>query len=252
MLTFLCMATTHTKHIQFQIGVELRFMGIPTRWTVRHDEMHDEQVLFPSVNQRIGRGLAPIRDPWEIRNQFLKMKPDEKSAVDFLNQVGVWDADADPLAVRGERLIAGAFGHRYFMGYARPTTVEELCQEQKRWSALRQSLAKLRAEFGPPPSSGTARPVDQYAFALQSHFQNTLSVHLELKGKYPRAVIQPITGRELLTALAWLDIVRDAKVKVCANRNCGIEYTVGGRKFCEPKCEHANTTRTYRKKKAVR
>jgi hypothetical protein len=244
------MPTIDINHIHFQIGIELRFLGIPTRWMVRHDEMHDEQVLFPKVNQRIGRGLASIRDPWDIRNQFLKMKPDDKSALEFLNQVGVWEADEDPLAVRGERLIAGPFGHRYFMGYARPITTEELSRQRDRWQSLMSSPTKLRAEFGPPPAGKV--PADQDAFALQSYFQNTLSVHLELKGKYPRAVIQPITGVELLRALAWLDVVRGAKFKVCANRNCAIEYTVGGRKFCEPKCEHASTIRRYRKKKALR
>jgi hypothetical protein len=132
------------------------------------------------------------------------------------------------------------------MGRALPITVEELCQERAHWRALLRNPAKLRAEFGPLPSANI-RPFDKEAFAMKSRFGNTLPVHLEFRGRYPRAVIQPITGRELLIALAWLDLVREAQFKIC--RKCGIEYTVGGTKFCDWKCEHASTVARWRKKR---
>jgi hypothetical protein len=81
---------------------------------------------------------------------------------------------------------------------------------------------------------------------MMSDFANKLPVHMEWRGRHPHAVIQPITGRELLIALAWIDLVTGAECKVCNNSNCGIEYTRGGRKFCSWQCEHANTMRTYR------
>jgi hypothetical protein len=75
---------------------------------------------------------------------------------------------------------------------------------------------------------------------------NTLPVHLEWRGKHPHAVIQPITGTELLTALAWMDIISGRESKPC--QNCGNEYTGGGSKFCDALCERAHTKREYRKR----
>jgi hypothetical protein len=222
--------------------------------------MSGEPHLVPMVNQHIERRLAHIEDAEEIRKQFFRMKLDETSALNFLNGVGVWSAIEDhQVTTRSdgtlrsgnasvgikEMLLMGAFGHRYFAGRALPVTVEELGREQNYWRSLKRSPAKLRTAFGPSPS-GDSAPHIKDTFAINSRFGNTLQVHLEWKGKHPRAIIQPITGRELLIALAWIDLVTDADCKVCHNHKCGIEYTRGGRKFCTWQCEHANTTRTYR------
>ena len=43
-----------------------------------------------------------------------------------------------------------------------------------------------------------------------------------------------------------IDLVTGAECKVC--QKCGIEYSIGGRKFCSWQCEHANTMRNYRKR----
>jgi hypothetical protein len=131
-------------------------------------------------------------------------------------------------------------------GRASIETLKSLQEEQKHWRELRRSHAKLRAAFAGGPSVGSA-PYLKDKFAIESRFGNTLPVHLEWRGKHPHAVIQPVTGRELLIALAWLDLVTEAEGKICQNPKCRIEYTLGGRKFCSWQCEHANTMRTYRK-----
>lgn len=128
-------------------------------------------------------------------------------------------AQCDP-RVRAMR-FQGAFGHRYFNGRAGVVTVEYLAGERKYWRELCRDRAKLRAAFGPAPSGGDW-------FTLMS---NTLPVHLEWRDNHPHAVIQPITGTELLTALAWMDLISGREVKTCQNPNCGIEYTVGGSRF---------------------
>ncbi len=172
----------------------------------------------------------------------------------FLNEeVGVWSAtelepgiganDAD-LILNGLRLLGG-FGHRHLNHWASIETIESLRQEQKYWRELRRNRRKLREAFGPGPNNDSA-PGYKELFALETKFGNTLPVHLEWQGKHARAIIQPVTGRELLTALAWIDLVTGAECKVCQNPNCGIEYTYGGYKYCSPQCEHANTVRAWR------
>jgi len=144
-----------------------------------------------------------------------------------------------------EMLLYGSFGHRWFNGRAEVETVESLRQEQEHWRGLLRNRTRLRGAFGPGPS-GDSRPYDKDRFALESKFGNTLEVHMEWRGRVPYAVIQPVTGRELLVALAWIDLVTGAECKVC--QKCGIEYSIGGRKFCSWQCEHANTMRNYRKR----
>ena len=249
MLASLCMQTTSLQHTHFTLPIELQFRAIPTTWTAGENSDH-ERVLFPGVSQKSERQLARIADPEDIRKEFFKTNLDERSALDFLNGVGVWSAVEDwrewqkttNPRTRAMRL-QGAFGHRQFRGRAVVATVQSLQDAQKYWRELRRSRTKLRAAFSSPPVD--VSQVAKEWFAMMSAFGNTLPVHLEWRGKHPHAVIQPITGMELLTALAWIDLVTGAECKVC--QKCGIEYSRGGRKFCSWQCEHANTMRTYRR-----
>jgi hypothetical protein len=239
------METIHTKHIHFPVAIELRCLGIPTSWTVREEKISGERVLFPSVSQNVERRLARIDTPDEIRTQFLKLKLDETSALEFLNGVGVWSAVENMDGGTGleETYMIGAFGHRHLIGRALPVELGWLWRQQERWRGLLRNKAKLRAEFGVPPSRDS-RPIDKDVFALNARFGNTLPVHLEWLGKHPRAIVQPITGEEILIALAWLDVVTGAEFKVC--QKCGVAYTRGGRQYCTLQCQRAHTMRTYR------
>jgi hypothetical protein len=243
------------NHTRFNIPIELRFEAIRTSWTPREEKMSGEWCLVPAVSQRVERRLSPITDPEDIRKQFFRMKIDEKSALDFLNGVGVWSAVADTELVNGpngsllsgnvpvEMRLSGAFGHRWLNGRASIETVESLQMEQEHWRELRRNRRKLREAFAPGPARDSA-PHLKDKFAIESRFGNTLEVHLGWRGKHPHAIIQPVTGRELLIALAWIDLVTEAECRVC--QKCDEPYTRGGSKFCSRQCEHANTMRTYR------
>jgi hypothetical protein len=247
-------------HTHFSLPIELRFRAIPTRWRQSINPASGERDLVPAVNQHVERKLACVEEPEEIRKQFFRMDIDEESAIKFLNGVGVWSFVEDlhvnvkpdgsllsgnlPVGFR-EMEVKGAFGHRWLMGRALIQTVEMLQAEQAHWRELLRNRKKLRAEFGPAPPSSSA-PYIKEGFALESQFGNTITVHLEWRGKRSYAVIQPVTGRELLMALAWIDLVTGAVVKVCGNPNCKTEYTHGGTKFCSLRCERANTKRASR------
>jgi hypothetical protein len=137
-----------------------------------------------------------------------------------------------------------------------PLTIEQLWNEQERWDEMlkQKNRAKLRAVFGPPPKED-AIPHDHMTFAWNTHFANTLPMHLEWKQE-PHAVIQPITGRELLIATAWVDLVSGSEVQVC--QNCGTPFTSDRKRmFCPPRtgevtspCAHAVAQRAYYKREA--
>jgi hypothetical protein len=188
------------------------------------------------------------------------MGNDEESALEFLNSVGVFSAEeSDHISVwpdgklrKGEVIVGdkesyltGSFGHRFIQdGRAHPWELESLCRKRDKWRDLmRSSSMKLRKMFGPFSGSSVE---EAWSFAAESRFRNTLPIHLEWQGRHPLAVIQPITVEELLKALTWIDLTTGATVRVCANVNCGIEYTRGGSKFCTRLCEHATAVRTWR------
>jgi hypothetical protein len=230
------------------ISLELRFLSIPTSWTRRKDRMSGEFALVPQV--KVGPA-KPIEDAWALRNDFLRMEHSEEAALKFLERVGVWGV-GESGTYEGAKPIQGAFGYRYIIDpqYPFPFTIEELWDEQERWKALLGNPARLQAEFGERPKED-ARPYDHFKFACDTQRQNTLPIHLESK-LLPHAVIQPITGRELLTATAWVDLVSGSGVQVC--EKCKIPFTSYRKlRFCPPPpghatspCAHAVAQHAYR------
>jgi hypothetical protein len=244
---------------RIRFSIEPRFLRIPTNWVrykgVAYDEdgkgtgrfvERTEYFFAPEVDHRALPEL--IEDPWKLRNDFLKMKHSEDAALQFLSKIGVWKAvdGQEPQSNLPKTALAGNFGLRWFHGCARPLTLEELWADQEHWKELlsRDGRAKLRAKFTPPRDG--ARPGDKIEFALGTQFGNTLPVHMEWKigRQYPYAVIQPMTGWELLIATTWIDLVRGAKIQVC--ENCGTPFRGRKRKHCSESCAHAVAVRAFR------
>lgn len=244
------------------IAVELRFLRIRTKWTLHTHVVSDqpssrgkdffedrEEVYFaPQVPPDSEHRMEVIanEDPWELRNQFLRMKHTESAALEFLCKIGVWQAveGRKPQPNMPRTGMYGAFGHRVFSGIALPVALDDLWREQAEWKALLRSPTTLAARFGPPPGDNV-RPYIKTDFAYGTHFGNTLPIHME-SGKHPRAIVQPITGRELLIATAWVDLVRGSKVQVCQRPDCGIPFTGRKQKYCDWYCGHIVSVRKSR------
>jgi hypothetical protein len=140
-----------------------------------------------------------------------------------------------------------------------PVVGAEKQNEGPRWLQLgvgnRESVPvehpiALRAKLAHPPRDD-ASAAEKEAFAGSTEFGNTLPMHLEWKrgpGQYPRAIIQPMTGREFLIATAWLDIVRQEKVQVCQRTDCGRPFTGREQKYCSEPCAHLMAVRAFRER----
>jgi hypothetical protein len=244
------------------LSLELRFLRIPTEWIVATRQVFEpgpvgvkvypteERAAVPAVDQSID--ARPVEfDGWEWRRQFLQMKHDEASALRVLRQVGVWKAVSDHTvskAKTGKRLLSGAFGSRYFNGWAMPVRFEEdLWRLQKYWLDLLRNPAELKKQFGPPPSSESS-PFDRVRYALDTKFLNELPFHIEWRKGLPVALIECITGWEALVAITHFEMLQRAKYRNC--RKCGIPYAVTTehkKKYCGPPCAHAVASRNYRK-----
>jgi hypothetical protein len=218
----------------------------------------------PNVDQSMERKLTVLDDPWEIRNQFLRLKHTEADTIKFLDSVGVWRAVGDrrvTSSTAGPMLLAGWFGHEMFFGRALPITLEELWAEQALWKQLLSNEERLRAEFSPPPPESAA-PFEKAEHASKSGILNTQSLHIEWQiqkrrlanGEIssvnaPRGVIQPFTGWKLLVATAHVDLLRKAQIQVCKRPDCGIPFTGRDRTFCSQYCGHLESVRKTRREK---
>jgi len=149
-------------------------------------------MLVPKVDQRPERTLDVLKgDPRELRTEFLRLPHSESAALAFLEKIGLWGAEWDSevalkyystqaLNCESGDLLCGDFGYRYFSGRPVPISIEELWAEQEHWRELLLDPAQLRAKFPIAPSE-SAPPSHKLWFATQTHFGNTLPVHLEWK-----------------------------------------------------------------------
>jgi hypothetical protein len=243
------------------IAIEVRCLRVPTRWVLHQFPRHElgvpeeansgEWKIVPEVEQGLERRCAPIEDPWEVRDQFFRMKHTEEAALEFLNRVGVWSAHATVTARADRTLLNGAFGLREFHGRALSLTLESLWRDQAHWRALLETPSLLRAEFGPPPGDN-ASPGEKSVFATKARFQNALPIHIEWSKGSKRvppsahAVIQPITGSELLIATAQIDLVSGTDFQICQRPDCGIPFSGRRRKYCCENCAHVEAVRASR------
>ena len=242
------------------ISLEVRCLRIKAKWSLRKDTLRDEWNLVPQIyRDALGFALVEeIEEPWELRNRFLRMKHEEKAALELLNEIGIWNAfnRLIPAWARAARLdLNGAFGHRFFSGWAQPITFEDFWKHQEHWNNLLRNPKLLREEFRPPPREDVA-PGQKVDFAIKAGFQNTLEIHMEwrpavkrlAKGS-PSAVVQPITGHELLMTTAHVDLISGAMFQVCQRSDCGIPFTGRKRKYCQWYCGHIESVRDQRRPK---
>jgi hypothetical protein len=216
----------------------------------------------PEVDQSMEREFTTLDDPWEIRDQFLRLKHTEEATVKFLTQIGVWNAAEDrhvTAASTGKMLMSGSFGHRWFFGRALPVTLEELWAKQTMWKNLLSDPDRLRAGFSPPPPQ-TAAPFEKADFASKAAMLNTLPLHIDWQlqrrrqpdGQIstaiePLGIIQPFTGWELLVATTHMDLLRRAQFQICARPDCAIPFTGRQRQFCRQYCGHLESVRKKRR-----
>jgi len=233
------------------LSVEIAFLRIPTEWTMeRNDKLR--WVAVPAVTQATSAKIAEI-DGWGLRRRFLRLKPgDRKAALQFLQDVGVWQAEPDSGASlnEGDKLVSGAFGARAFNGRALPVPLDVLWRRQRWWLKTLRDPAALKKRLGPPPST-SAHSFQKLMFALQNRMMNEFSMHIEWRRDGALAVAETITGVEMLMATTHLDLLRHADFGSCARADCGIPFahrSGHNQIYCGPECAHVVAQRALRER----
>jgi hypothetical protein len=235
-----------------RLAVEIGFLRIPTEWSLEQDDK-GHWVAEPKVSQSGSVKVSEI-DGRGLRRRFLRLKPnDRKAALQFLQEVGVWRVQSIPEASleEGNKLVSGAFGARLFNGRALSVPLLDLWRQQQWWLKILRDPAALKAKFGPPPLPN-ARGSQKLLFALQTASMNELPMHIEWKRGGAFAVVETITGLEMLVAITNMDLLRHANFKSCARADCGIPFArLSGHNqiYCSPECAHVVSQRALRERK---
>jgi hypothetical protein len=90
------------------------------------------------------------------------------------------------------------------------------------------------------------------AFGMQTARMNELPMHIEWERGGAFAVVDTITGWEMMVATSHLALLRHAKFKSCARKDCGIPFpSLSGHNqiYCSPECAHVVAQRELRKRK---
>jgi len=237
---------------RIQLSVEIAFLRIPTEWTVEKDPQ-GRPVAMPAVTQVTSAKVTEI-DGWGLRRRFLRLKRGNwKAALQFLQDVGVWQAEPDPKASleAGNKLVSGAFGARAFNGRALPVPLDVLWQKQQWWLKTLRDPAALKKGFGPPPAA-SAKSIQKLFFGLQTRMMNEFPMHIEWKRGGAFAVVETITGWEMLVATTHLGLLRHADFNSCARRDCGIPFprrSGHNQIYCSTECAHVVAQRALRERK---
>jgi len=235
-----------------RLAIEIGFLRIPTEWSLEQDPQ-GRWVAVPAVSQSGSVKVSEI-DGWALRRRFLRLKPnDGKAALQFLQEIGVWRAQSVPEASleEGNKLVSGAFGARLFNGRALSVPLHDLLRQQQWWLKTLRDPAALKAKFGSPPLPN-ARGSQKLLFALQTASMNEFPMHVEWRRGGAFAVVETITGWEMLVATTHLDLLRHANFKSCARADCGIPFPrLSGHNqiYCGPECAHVVAQRATRERK---
>ena len=237
---------------KIQLSVEIAFLRIPTEWSLEQD-VQGRWVAVPAVSQATSARVSEI-DGWGLRRRFLRLEPaDRKAALQFLQGVGVWRAESAPGASleEGNKLVSGAFGGRVFNGRAVSVPLQDLWRQQQSWlKALRDPRA-IKKRLGPPPGP-EAKSVERLAYGLKTATSNELPMHIEWRRGGAVAVVETITGMEMLVATTHLDLLRHSDFQNCARPDCGIPFarrSGHNQIYCSTECAHVVAQRALRERK---
>ena len=235
-----------------QLKVEFVFRRIPAEWSLEKDTQ-GRLVAVPAVPQ-VRSVKAPEIDGWRLRRRFLQLKPgDRKAAFQFLQEVGVWQAESDPRASleAGNKLLSGAFGARVFNGRVPSVPLNDLWREQQWWLKTLRDPRALKTRFGPPPGE-SAKSGQKLSFGLQTATLNEMPIHIEWKRGGSVGVVETITGREIMVATTHLGLLHDAHFRNCARADCRIPFPrLSDHKpiYCSMECAHVIAQRELRKRR---
>jgi hypothetical protein len=166
---------------------------------------------------------ARVFDPWQLRHDFLHLKPSPQTLLDFLNNYGQWSRTTQPRLVR-----TVAYGSRV-LWLDNDILVPALIFE----SEIRKEQAAIRDALKGNPADWLAK--GSLSFGSQS--------------KFPHYVHADSTCLDAIRTSITIDFLRRVPFRICKRPDCGEPFAADrkGKEYCSQYCAHLVSVRRTRR-----
>jgi len=198
-----------------------RFVASDGKITAPENEIYRHYEIVVCFSQ--SKGKPRKRDPWEMREEFLRLKNTNLALTQFLNKWGDWDSSF---------LVEIPFRSLLFGEQARPMfVIPELVWERQQFyrAAMQTSAEDWMANHGRVP---TPRRISTHPF-FQT-IDSTCSMAIE--------------------TTITMDKLRDIPYRLCALEGCGLPFrlkTKHEKLYCSSKCAHHASVKRGREAERV-
>jgi hypothetical protein len=167
---------------------------------------------------------ARVIDPWQLRHDFLHLKPTSEALLAFLNHYGKWSRITSP------RLETQAFYDPRVRSGNADVSVPGLVFE----SEIREEQTAIRNALKGNPGDWLAK--GSLSFSAQSTF--------------PHYLHTDVTCLEAIRTSISIDFLRRVKFRICKRPDCGEPYAADrkGKQYCSQYCAHLVSVRRTRRK----
>lgn len=236
---------------RFEIPIRLRFLRIPTRWTVRvvqpEEQDHGSRMFaFPTViaDGSLDAFQVAERDAWACREEFLGLRASDTDGLrKFLESVGLWFSwEHDPISHWSSEVT-----EHLKKGNPTPITVAGLWRFQK---SLRDSLLKKKS-FKETYALEVGRPLTGLQLLNESREGIEYPLRVELTNVVA-GVVTLTDAYRMLLATVFFDVARGIRFKTCQRPDCRKPFPLESKhekKFCCTYCAHITAVRRDRQKK---
>jgi hypothetical protein len=164
-------------------------------------------------------GLHKERDPWQMRDEFLRLKRDDEALLDFVNKWGEWDSEV--LFPIGGQTIARKIDH-YCPRFILPDRVWKM-QDFYR-SALRTPAEEWLTRFA-------------------------MLGGLKKRSTFPYLAANSASCRTAIETTITIDLLKKVRFRACARPDCDNVFSLDSRhkrKYCQQYCGHLESVRKQR------
>jgi hypothetical protein len=166
---------------------------------------------------------ARVIDPWQLRHDFLHLKPSSEALLKFLNYYGRWSPITAP------RLVDWAF----YDPRTREGNVDVLIPSLAFESEIREEQTGIRNALKGAPGDWLAK--SSLSFGAQSKFPHYLSTDSTCLGA-------------IRTSIS-IDFLRRVSFRICKRPDCGEPFAADrkGKQYCSQYCAHLVSVRRTRR-----
>lgn len=218
------------EHFPSSLREQLGTPGQPLSSAVKKVDLDVFLCMYPDGCNLEHPPKARVIDPWQLRHDFLHLKPSSETLLEFLNYYGKWSGITSP------RIVNWAF----YDPRTREGNADVLIPSLAFESEIREEQTAIRNALKGNPADWLAKS----------------SLNFGSQSKFPHYVHTDYTCRDAIHTSISIDYLRRVPFRICKRPDCGEPFAADrkGKQYCSQYCAHlvsVRRTRKERKKQAA-